>query len=56
VLALAGKTVKDTKSNLIMENKLTPILVICILVLCISCKRSQHSSWLSRMDTRGFQN
>jgi len=38
-----------------MENKPIPISVITVSVLCISAMRSQHSSWLSRVETHGVK-
>lgn len=43
------------KLNLGMENKPIPISVITVLVLCISAMRSQHSSWLSKVETHGVK-
>jgi hypothetical protein len=49
------KDVTDMQSNLTTENKPIPISMISVLLLCISSKRSQHSSWLSRIQPCGFQ-
>jgi hypothetical protein len=55
MVAKECETVTDMKSDLITENNPIPVSVICVLVLCMSFMRSQHSSLLFRMENRGVQ-